>query len=48
LDEDVFEAMAGSSVFYERPWLKARWGTLFETSLGAEFADYFKTRFDID
>ena len=45
LNEDIFESMAGSSVFYERPWLRARWGELFETSLGPEFAAYFKDRF---
>ena len=48
LDEEVFEDMAGNSVFYDRPWLKAQWGTLFETSLGPDFAAYFKGRFDID
>jgi hypothetical protein len=48
LDDAMFESMAGSSAFYERPWLKARWGEIFETSLGPEFAAYFKSRFGID
>jgi hypothetical protein len=48
LDEDIFESMAGASAFYRRPWLRARWGEIFETSLGPDFAVYFKTRFEIE
>ena len=48
LDETMFEAMAGSSAFYERPWLRASWGEIFETSLGPEFASFFKSRFKIE
>ena len=48
LDDDIFEAMAGSSVFYQRPWLKARWGELFESSLGPDFTAYFMDRFGIE
>lgn len=48
LDEEMFEAMAGSSAFYERPWLKASWGEIFETSMGPEFAAFFKSRFQIE
>lgn len=48
LDDGMFEAMAGSSAFYGRPWLRARWGEIFETSLGSDFAEYFKARFDIE
>jgi hypothetical protein len=48
LDEDVFEEMAGSSLFYQRPWLKESWDELFESSLGPEFTDYFTNRFGIE
>jgi len=48
LDEAMFEAMAGSSAFYKRPWLRASWGEIFDTSVGPEFAAYFKTRFGIE
>jgi hypothetical protein len=47
LDEDIFDAMAGNSLFYQRPWLKARWGELFESTLGPEFTAYFTHRFGI-
>jgi len=48
LDEDIFEEMAGSSLFYRRPWLKERWGELFESTLGPEFTAYFTNRFGIE
>lgn len=37
-----------SAAIRRQDWLKARWGEIFETSLGQEFAAYFKSRFGID
>ena len=48
LDQDMFEAMAGRGQIYERPWLRATWGPIIESSIGPEFAAFFKERLRIE
>ena len=48
LDEDILESMAGAASLFQTAWFKATWSGFFEPSVGREFAQFVREKFEIE